>query len=170
MPRCLEGAMAEDQGSGNTRSEGVADGRMDPPPPPPGAAVAAAPEGRSAVAPLTSRGSERLEASIEVAKARPKGRAFDAELDVSEIDERGRPGPTWIARARMLSRSNVVFASSKMCYVGRDLIVAIHLIDSTPVPLFGRVFSCEYDTDGMHIVDMELAEVPRDRRSVSIPE
>jgi hypothetical protein len=92
--------------------------------------------------------------------ARPEGRPFDAELDVAEVDERGRPGQAWTVRSRRLSRSNLVLLSRKLCYPGRELLVAVHLIDADPVPLFGRVHSCDYDGEGRYVVDLDLQPVP----------
>ncbi|MEM7623606.1 MAG: hypothetical protein AAF235_10450 [Planctomycetota bacterium] len=103
-----------------------------------------------------------LDAAIAVARPRPRGRSFDAELDIAEIDERGRAGPIWQATANSLSRSNLLICTRRMCYVGREIVIAVHLIDDQPIPLFGRVFSCEYQGDGMHQVDIDLLEVPDD--------
>jgi hypothetical protein len=85
---------------------------------------------------------------------------FDAELDAAEIDERDRPGPTWTARARGLSRSGVTFVSRRMCYIGRRVIIAVHLIDEHPTPLFGRVASCEYESEGLYRTEVTLEPVP----------
>lgn len=103
-----------------------------------------------------------LDAAIAVSRPRPRGRSFDAEIDLAEIDERNRPGPTWQARARALSRSNLVVCTRRMCYVGRDVVLAVHLIDDRPIPLYGRVFACEYEGDGMHAVDIDLLELPQE--------
>lgn len=92
-----------------------------------------------------------------------KGHRFEAELDVAELDDRGRPVSTWGARGRELDRSSLVFMSRRMCYPGRHVVVAVHLIDSTPVPLFGRVRACEYEGDGLCRVELDLLEVPEDR-------
>lgn len=100
-------------------------------------------------------------------KARPQGRPFDAELDASEIDERFRPGPVWTARARELSRSHLVLGSRRMCYVGRLVILAIHMIDAEPTPLFGRVIECEYDGEGLYRLDIDLLEIP-DHREIKL--
>lgn len=90
---------------------------------------------------------------------------FDAELDLCEVDDRDRPGPTWCGKGRELSRSNLVFRSRRMCHAGRRILVAVHLIDDKPVPLFGRVASCEYDGDGLYRVELELQKPP-DRTEV----
>jgi hypothetical protein len=47
-----------------------------------------------------------------------------------------------------------------MCYQNRRILMAVHLIDESPVPLLGRVKSCEYDTDGLYKVELELIPVP----------
>ena len=91
---------------------------------------------------------------------RVPGLRFDAELDVTELDDRDRPGLVWIARGRELSRSHMIFRSRRMCYEGRRILAAVHLIDDRPVPLFGRVTQCEYDGDAMYRVELELLQVP----------
>jgi hypothetical protein len=88
------------------------------------------------------------------------GVRFDAVLDVSELDERGRPGAAWSAQARELSRSGLALRSRRMCYVGTLLLVAVHLIDDFPVPLCGKVTYCTYDGDGMYRVELALMRVP----------
>ncbi len=92
-----------------------------------------------------------------------KGHRFEAELDVAELDDRGRPVSTWGARGRELNRSGLAFMSRRMCYPGRHVVVAVHLIDSSPVPLFGRVLACEYEGDGLCRVELELLEVPEEK-------
>lgn len=91
---------------------------------------------------------------------KPVGVKFDAELDLTELDDRERPGLVWVARGRELSRAHLVLRSRRMCYIGRRVLAAVHLIDDTPVPLLGRVTSCEYDGDGMYRVELELMQVP----------
>lgn len=88
------------------------------------------------------------------------GRRFDSELDACELDERERPGPKWTARARELSRSQITFVSRRMCYVGRRILLAVHLVDDQPVPLVGRVGTCDYDGDALYRVVLELEPVP----------
>lgn len=95
------------------------------------------------------------------------GHPFDAELDCGELDDRDRPGPPWTAKAIALSRSSMVFVSRKMCYVDRMLIIAVHLIDCKPAPLFGRVAACEYEGDGRYRVELELQPIPEGRAFVS---
>ena len=91
---------------------------------------------------------------------------FDAELDLSELDDRDRPGPPWAGKGRELSRSNMVFRSRRMCYPGRRILAAVHLIDDKPVPLFGKVLTCEYDGDGLYRVELELQKAP-DRTDIN---
>lgn len=93
--------------------------------------------------------------------AEVKGTPFAAELDVCELDERERPGLTWAARARELSRSMLVFRSRRMCYVDRLLLVAVHLIDAIPAPLYGQVISCSYEGEGEYEVRLSLLPVPQ---------
>lgn len=90
-----------------------------------------------------------------------KGNPFAAELDVCELDERERPGLTWTARARELSRSTLVFRSRRMCYADRLLLVAVHLIDASPTPLYGQVISCSYEGEGEYEVRLSLLPVPQ---------
>lgn len=118
-------------------------------PPPPGAYV--------------PMGEEPPPSPRRRAKARPPARPFSAELDASELDERLRPGPAWTARARELSRSHIVLTSRRMCYVGRLVLLAIHLIDAEPTPLLARVVSCEYDGEGLYRLDLDLLECPEHR-------
>jgi len=92
---------------------------------------------------------------------RPQGNKFDAEMDCSELDDRMRPGRTWACRARELSRSTIVLISRRMCYAGRILVMAVHLIDDSPAPLMGRIVACEYEADGMYRVDLDLLPVPQ---------
>lgn len=128
----------------------------DQPPPPPCGGKAYREKHRLQTEPGAA---ERAEAGRT---ARPIGRRFDAELDLAEIDERGRPGPAWVAKSRSLSRSNLVVLSRRMCYPGREVIVAVHLIDDEPTPLFGRVHLCEYEGEGLYLVDLQLLPTPND--------
>ena len=104
----------------------------------------------------------KIESAVTGARygARPCGQKFDANLEVAEVDDRGRPQHAWLARAQKLSRSNIVFRSRRMCYIGREIILAIHLIDGSPVGLYGRVNSCDYDGDGQYVVDVDLVTLP----------
>lgn len=104
---------------------------------------------------------EEPEPAPPVKLPRPQpGIKFDAELDLSELDDRDRPGAVWTGRGRELGRGHMVFRSRRMCYEGRRLLAAVHLIDDQPVPLFGRVTGCEYDNDGLYRVQMELLPLP----------
>lgn len=91
---------------------------------------------------------------------RPAGHRFVADVEVSEIDERMRPGPSWVARTFELSKSHLVMDSRRMCYPGRVLALAVHLIDDRPVPLLGRVVNCQYSDDGLYRVDIDLLKIP----------
>lgn len=91
---------------------------------------------------------------------RPAGHRFAADVEISEIDERSRPGPVWVAKTTELSKSNVVVTSRRMCYPGRVLAIAIHLIDDRPVPLLAKVVTCHYSDDGMYRVDLDLLKIP----------
>lgn len=91
---------------------------------------------------------------------RPSGHRFMADVEVSEIDERMRPGPSWLARSLELSKSHVVLQSRRMCYPGRVLALAVHLIDDRPVPLLARVVNCQYSDDGLYRVDLDLIRIP----------
>ena len=136
-----------------------------PPPPGGGAAYREAHAPTGVVSPGEGRDADMLDAAIAVAHPRPRGRPFDAEIDVAEIDDRGRPGPVFSGRAKTLSRANIVLSTRRMCYVDKELMIAVHLIDDTPIPLYGRVFSCSYDGEGRHVVDVDLLPI-RDERSM----
>jgi hypothetical protein len=43
-----------------------------------------------------------------------------------------------------------------MCFTGRRLVMAVHLIDSEPVALLGVVQSCEYEGEGLCNVAVEF--------------
>ncbi len=85
---------------------------------------------------------------------------FRAELDITEIDARGRPGVVWTGRACDLSRSSLTFRSRRMCYEGRELLIAVHLVDDRPVPLYCMVASCDYDGDGLYRTTVNLLPIP----------
>ena len=97
-----------------------------------------------------------------VFRPRPQTRPFKAELHMTELDDRARPGPTWGAVAEGLSGSSVVVRSRRMCYVGRRVLIAVHMIDDAPTPLAGRVFSCEYLGSGLYRLDLDLERFPDD--------
>jgi hypothetical protein len=100
------------------------------------------------------------EAGDEEAKPAPTFHDFNAELDVAELDERLRPVTTWAARAISVNRSTLGFRSRRMCYAKKLLLVAVHLLDDKPLVLAGRVTSCDYDGEGLYIVDLELMPKP----------
>lgn len=85
---------------------------------------------------------------------------FRAELDLAELDGRHRPGQPWSARGVDLSRSALTFKSRRMCYEGRELVVAVHLVDDRPVPLFGVVAKSEYEGEGLYRTVLSLQEMP----------
>ncbi len=79
---------------------------------------------------------------------------------MTELDDRSRAGPTWNAQAREISRAHIVLRSRRVCYVGRRVVFAIHLIDDKPVPMAGTVYSCEYDADGQYLTTIDLEPLP----------
>lgn len=85
---------------------------------------------------------------------------FRATLDVCELDDRRRPGIAWIASACELSRSQISFRSRRMCHVHREVVMAVHMVDAEPVPLFGEVSWCEYIGEGLYRTDVALAPLP----------
>jgi hypothetical protein len=93
-------------------------------------------------------------------RARVPGHPFKADLDLAEIDDRQRPGPSWAARAHTLSRSHLVVLSRRMSYPKRIMLVAVHLIDARPTPLVGKVLECEYHAEGMYRIVLELLPLP----------
>lgn len=97
---------------------------------------------------------------------RPAAVPFTATLDVTELDERKRPGPTWPAKACEIGTSRIVIRARRMCYRGRKLLMAVHLIDDKPTPLYGIVHECVYDCDGMHRIDIDLDHIPINNPSV----
>lgn len=121
-----------------------------------GSASRRAPERRIAPEPERDEPAPR-----ETPPGRPKNTfTFRADLDMAELDERGRPGASWAGKAVELSRSHLVFRSRRMCYQGRELLVAVHLIDDRPTPLFGCVARSEYDGDGLYRTHINLQRLP----------
>ncbi len=92
----------------------------------------------------------------------PPGTRFIAELHLAELDDRHRPGGVWAGRALEISRSHLTLRSRRMCYLGRELIVIVHLVDDRPVALFGTVRACEYDGEGLYKTRLELGTIPDD--------
>ena len=85
------------------------------------------------------------EPSEAPAEGLPRAFAFSAEIDLTELDMRYRPGLSWSGRAIEIGPSHVVFRSRRMCYEERRILIAVHLIDAMPVALYGEVTACEYD-------------------------
>ena len=92
----------------------------------------------------------------------PPGTRFVAELHLAELDDRGRPGGVGTGRALDRSRSHLTFRSRRMCHLGRELIVIVHLVDDRPVALLGTVRACEYDGEGLYKTRLELVPIPND--------
>jgi hypothetical protein len=95
-----------------------------------------------------------------VAKPKAVGHPFRADVDIAEIDDRSRPGMAWAARTLSLSRSQLVILSRRMSYPKRIMLVAVHLIDAKPTPLMGRVTECEYHSDGLYRIALDLIPLP----------
>lgn len=93
-------------------------------------------------------------------KPRTPGHPFKADIDLAEMDDRGRPGLAWAARTANLSRSHVTVHSRRMSYPKRIMLIAVHLIDAKPTPLMGRVLECEYHADGLYRIVLELIHLP----------
>jgi len=90
----------------------------------------------------------------------PRSFPFSAEIDLTELDTRYRPGLSWSGRAVEVGPSHVVFRSRRMCYEERRILIAVHLIDAMPVALYGEVVACEYDGEGMYRTELALLHVP----------
>jgi hypothetical protein len=115
--------------------------------------------GRGERAPVSQAVTGELDSPVAELPRR-EGLPFRAALDLAELDERGRPGTTWTGRACELSRSHLVFRSRRMCYPGRLVVLAVHLVDDSPVALCGQVVECEYDGVGLHRTRMNLLRMP----------
>lgn len=176
------GAMTDSAyGKPTSLQSGLMDGAVPPPPRGlgvvrrAGAAPASQPIFSAAPEPAAKSGPRQWELDIAVDDRSERhreanseedvGHPFGAELDVAELDERFRPGRAWSARTRRLSRSMMVFASRRMCHMDRLLMFAVHLVDAEPAPLCGRVVGCDYESEGLYRVDVELLPLP-DQRSV----
>lgn len=85
---------------------------------------------------------------------------FKAELDLAELDGRGRPGASWHGRGIDISRGALWFRSRKLCYPDRELLLAVHLVDDQPTPLCGTVAKCDYDGDGLYVTHLKLKALP----------
>lgn len=88
-----------------------------------------------------------------------QGHPFSAELDAAELDDRERPGAPWTAKAQIINRSHLVLLSRRMCFLGRLVIVAVHLVDDQPMILLGRTVECEYHGEGLYRVILELQKL-----------
>jgi hypothetical protein len=65
-----------------------------------------------------------------------------------------------MGRGAELSRSALTFRSRRMCYEGRQVVVAVHLVDDRPVALFGVVSKSEYEGEGLYRTMLTLQEMP----------
>lgn len=86
---------------------------------------------------------------------------FKADLDLTELDTRGRPGATWSGKGIDICRSGLWFRSRKLCYPDRELLLAVHLVDDQPTPLCGVVAKCDYDGEGLYVTQLTLQALPR---------
>lgn len=140
-------------------SEFANDWSIDPSPvsapPPPGVRA------QSMDVPASSVGSPSSASTTKpTSKPTTKGHSFDAELEVGEMDERGHPGAAWGARGREVSRERLVFLSRRMVRRDSHVIIAVHMVDDEPMPLFGKVMDCDYEADGLHRIVVEFRPVP----------
>jgi hypothetical protein len=135
---------------------GVAEATTPQPCPPPPCGGPGYREKHAVTSAEADREPDRIDQAIAASRPRPKARAFDAELDLAELDDRRKPTPAWMACAQSLSRSNLIVRSRRMCYIGREVLIAVHMVDEQPIPLYGRVHACEYETDGTHLIDIDL--------------
>jgi hypothetical protein len=55
----------------------------------------------------------------------------------------------------------MILLSRRMCYIGKQLLVAVHLIDAEPTPLMGRVVECEYYAEGQYRMILEFNPIPQ---------
>lgn len=56
----------------------------------------------------------------------------------------------------------MTFRSRRLCYEGRRLVVAVHLVDDRPVALFGLVSKSEYDGEGLYRTTVMLQPIPEE--------
>lgn len=94
--------------------------------------------------------------------AQSRTHRFEAQLDLCELDDRGRPTPHWSAKACELSPTRLALRTRRMLYASRRVFVAIHLIDDDPVPLCGRVVACEYEGEGLYRAELDLEHIAPD--------
>jgi hypothetical protein len=93
-------------------------------------------------------------------RERPGMRPFAAEIDIAELDDQLRAVATWPGKSKELSRSTLIIGSRRMIHTGKIMLVAVHLIDSEPVPLMGRVSECAYEGYSMHRIVLDLVPLP----------
>ena len=91
---------------------------------------------------------------------KPPGVAFHADLDLTELDEFGRPMLTFKAKATELGESHICIRSRRMCYTTRRIIAAMHALDDHPVPLYGEVVCSEYDGNGLYLTRVNMLDLP----------
>lgn len=113
----------------------------------------------SSTVPNASRAQPAI-TPIPVDTVIPDARPFKPDLDLAELSDRNHPGHTWTGRGESLSKSHMVFRSRSLCYVGRRLIIAVHLIDSQPALLVGKVLACEYLGECQHRTILQLETLP----------
>lgn len=91
-------------------------------------------------------------------------RPFRPDIDIAELSDRSHPGHSWSGRGESLSTSHFVFRSRSLCYVGRRLAVAVHLIDAQPAILVGKVVACEYQGECQHRTVLQLEPIPAESK------
>lgn len=111
------------------------------------------------VEPTTARATWPAGSPLSILKCKPRGFEFKAEVDASEINDKGLPGPPWACRSLLLSKGMIVLHSRRMIHLGKQVAVAVHRIDDEPVALLGRVGECEYHADGQHVIMLELLPI-----------
>jgi hypothetical protein len=130
------------------------------PPPPAGPSLASRQIGSPSAAPAKAArpmpGVGEHPAEASAAAAPLSVYPFDAELELAELDDRGKPGAPWSARARTLSRGTLSANSRRMCHADRRVLIAVHRVDDLPAVLLGRVASCRYESGGLYVIDFEL--------------
>lgn len=94
-----------------------------------------------------------------MASRREGGRAFSAELDICDLDERLRPGPKWTVRSRTISRGCIAVYSRRMCYHGSRVALGVHMVDAEPLVLVGVVSDCDYESDGRYRIDITFEDI-----------
>lgn len=132
-------------------------------PPPPAGPVALGVIPDPDATPAATIGPEALPSErSQPRRRRPRGRRFAADLEIAELDDRGRPCTSWMAKARSLSGSNIVFHSRRMVYIHRVIVIMVHMVDEEPVALLAKVHTCDYDSEGLCRVDADLLAIPEE--------